>query len=181
MKRFIYLLLIILLPLAVNAEGVNVKCPDKINDNEDFECIITGEATYKVSAIEYEFSLPDYIKKISFEVDPIWQGDEEDNLVLLYTDENKESPFNLGVLTLNSSKDTDKVDIKTEYLLFGDDDYNDHRLVEKKDDVKDAVKEDKEENNKKKNNSIYVIIVIAIIVIVVLAFIFIFLKRRKGW
>ena len=178
MKKFIYLLLIILLPLAVNAEGVNVKCPDKINANEDFECIITGDAPYKVSAIEYEFSLPDYIKKVSFEVDPIWQGDEEDNLVLLYTDENKESPFNLGVLTLNSSKDTDKVDIKTEYLLFGDDDYGEHRLVEEKEESK---KQEKEENkdNKKDSNYIYIIIVV-VSILIILAFIFIFLKRRKG-
>lgn len=176
MKYLKYIILgIIFLPLNVLAlEEITIKCPEVINKNEDFSCEVIGNAPYLVSALEYEFSLPDYIDKKDFKVDSSWEGDEESNLVLLYTDENKESPFKIGTITLNSSKNIDIVDIETKYLLLGDEEYQEHLIIEKKD-VKEVESTNKLDDNKKNNYLIYGIIILIIVVIIAIAFI---IRRR---
>lgn len=173
MKYLRYLLIIFLLsPLSVFAsEEIIVNCPDNIKKNENFTCEISGTAPYKVSAIEYEFELPDYIQKIDFKVDEYWQGTEEDNLAILYTDENKESPYRIGIITLQSSKDINRVEISTKYLLLGDDDYNEHIIKAR--DVNDMKTEEKKENNKKNLNLKYGIIILIVVVIFIITLILI--------
>lgn len=179
MKYLKYLILIILLfPIHVwGLEEIMVNCPDIIKKNENFNCEISGSAPYKVSAIEYEFELPNYIQKIDFKVDEYWQGTEEDNLVILYTDENKKSPFQIGTITLNSSKDINHVDIDTKYLLLGDDDYDEHLIVAR--DVKEMKTEEKKENNKKKLIFMYGIIILIVVVICMTTLILIRKKVKK--
>lgn len=180
MKFIRYILLfIVLLPLSTFAlEEVIIKCPEHINKNEDFECDVMGNASYKVSALEYEFKLPDYIEKKQFIVDPSWEGTEEDNLVILYTDENKESPFKIGVITLNSNKKVDYVDISTEYLLFGDDEYNAY-VIKERENVKEMESSKKKVDNEKNNNFLYAIIILITIGICLIAYIFIKKRVRR--
>ncbi len=179
MKYLRYLLIIFLLsPLSTFAlEEIIVNCPDNIKKNENFKCEISGTAPYKVSAIEYEFELPNYIQKIDFKVDEYWQGTEEDNLAILYTDENKESPYRIGIITLKSSKDINHVEIRTKYLLLGDDDYNEHIIKAR--DVNDMKTEAEKENNKQNLNLKYGIIILIVVVIFMITLILIRKKVKK--
>lgn len=181
MKYFKYLLLLIaLFPLSTLAleEEVIINCPDNIIKEKEFKCEVIGNAPYKVSAIEYEFKLPSYLEKKKFEVDPSWEGGEEDNLIILYTDENKGSPFKIGVITLVSSKDIDYVDISTEYLLYGDDDYNSY-VIKERGNVKDVESVEEKVDKNKNKNSIYVIIIMIIVVLCLLAILFALIKRKR--
>lgn len=172
--------MIFLFPLSVFAtkqEDIIVNCPKNIKKDEQFTCEILGTAPYKVCAVEYEYTLPDYIKKIDFKVDEYWQGEEENNLAILYTDENKESPYRIGKITLISSKDLEKLDITTKYLLLGDDDYNEHIIVSR--DVKDMKTEKENSFNPKQIYPKYGIIISIVMLVSMAALILIRKKVNK--
>lgn len=183
MKRFKYLiLLIILIPLNVLADenNISIECPSNISKGNKFTCEILGLSTYGVCAVEYEFILPDNISKVSFKVDNIWQGYEEDNLALLYTDEDQIGVFPIGIIELIANEDIDEVNIETKWLLYGDSEIGDHILIDKDNGVNETQENSKINENQENINKKYVIIIsiIVILIIVVLAYIFI-IKRKK--
>lgn len=142
-------------------ENIIVDCQ---KEQEYTICQIKGKSSYEVSAIEYRFSLPDNIKKIEFKIDESWEGDEQDNLVMLYTDENKKETFSIGTIKLNGSKEISSKDIKLENLIFYDADFQEHI-------IKNVNKEKNNNNSKKTSNNIIKYCVIISIGIIVLLFI----------
>lgn len=181
MKKFsLLIIMFFLFPFTILASELDIKieCPDTILKDEEFTCDIKGISEYNISAIEYEFKLSDDLTKIKFDKAPIWEGDEKDNLLILYTDENKTGEFTLGSITLKSTKNIKKVEITTEWLLFGDENFKDHVVINNK--LSENVKE-VESNTKKERAPIIKFVVYAIIIIVVVlaVILFLYIKLHK--
>ncbi|MCX4365293.1 MAG: hypothetical protein OSJ70_05930 [Bacilli bacterium] len=180
MKYMKFLLILFLLPLSVFADEDEMKikfeCPDEIKVKEQFSCQIKGLTDNLVSGIEYEFKLPSNLKFVSFEKDNSWEGDEENNLIILYGLEDKTQEFNIGKIVLIANEEIDELNIATEYLAFSDEKYQDH-IVVKRDQIKNV--NEMKSKEKKDNNSIYGIVVYAIIIIIVVAIILLLIKRRR--
>lgn len=168
-----YLIVIIisfvLFPNTLKAEeNLDIKCQ---KNNEYTECQISGKSNYEVSAIEYRFSLSNDIEKIEFTVDESWQGDEEDNLVLLYTDNNKKGDLKIGTIYLKSDNNISSKDIITESLIYYDADFQSH--------VINSVNNEANKDNKEKNSN-NILMYCVIIIIGILVLIFVVRTVKKG-
>lgn len=160
-KILLLSILLIVLPSIVYAEeNIKVECN---NGEEYIECEVSAFSDYEVSALEYGFSLSSGINKIRFDVDESWQGNETDNLVLVYTDINKIGEFKIGTLYLENNSDINDEDIVLEKLIFYDSDFEEHIIS--------SVKNEENNVEKDKNNNIiiicYVIISIGIIILII--------------
>lgn len=158
-KYFIFVIFIfILFPSSVKAsEKIDIECTDTGGYTK---CQVIGKSNYEISALEYRFSLSDGIKKVKFEVDESWEGTEEDNLVLIYTDKNKNGTFIIGTLILESKKKITSKDIMLETLIFYDADFQQHVIT-------NVNKEEKSANNEKTcNNKIWYCVIISIGIII---------------
>ncbi len=172
MKRTIVLIFFLLSPSSVLAESIWLECPKEVNKNEEFTCAVKGYSSYEICALEYQFAIPSSLQKIDFQIDPIWQGGEYENKVVLYTEDNKVGDFEVGTITLKTSKKFNSDDIKTTWLLFGDKDLQDHVII----DHKEQSVNDLEKNDKNHERSLYFYLICGIIVVVG---IFIIQKRIK--
>ena len=165
------LCLTLFLPGSVYADdlGVSVKCPSDIKSGEEFTCDLIGYSRYKVSSIEYYYSIPDNVEKLGFTINDIWNGSDEDNKLYLYTDTNQINIFKIGTFSLKANEDLEKINISTDYLVFGDSDFNEHVLV-------DNVNKEDSSNVKKKNMIKYgiIVLIIGILVYVVMKY-----RRKK--
>lgn len=165
-------------PLSLFADTgyVMVECPKDVKKGEEIECKISAYSIYEISAIEYGFILPDGVTKVKTTVDDIWEGTEEDDLFLLYTDENKVGTFDVGTIFLRTSTDMDKIVVGTNRLIFTDSSFQERIIVD--DTNVNQTENDKEIKNHKKNNFIkYGIILLIIGVFIVIVIIKI---RRSG-
>ncbi len=143
MKKLGLFLFFLLFPSSVLAESVWLECPKDGKKNEEFTCTVKGYSSYEICALEYQFTLPPYLQKLDFQIDPIWQGGEYENKVVLYTEKNKVGDFDIGEITLKSSKKFNENDMKTTWLLFGDKDLQDHVIIDKRDENVNDLKSDK--------------------------------------
>lgn len=177
----IIIFIFFLFPLSVLAsnEGVQINCPTNIKKGEVVDCIITGSTSYYISGLELSYILPEYVEKISTTVDETWEGTEEDNLFLLYTDDNKLNSFSIGSIKLKANEDIKNIDVVIDYLSFGDSEFQ-KRIIIDEENVNNV--ENKEENQEvEKNNYVkYVIIILIIGVIVVGIFIYIKIRSDKN-
>lgn len=172
------LLSLFLLPLNIYADELDIKfeCPNEIILNKQFICQLKGVTTSKVSGLEYEFELPKGLNLVNFEKDTDWEGGEENNLIILYGLEDKTREFSLGKITLIANENIDEVNIKTKYLVFSDENYEDHIIVQREapNDVNEVKRKEKKDVNK--SNKIVVCVIIIIIVVTVILFL---LKKRR--
>ena len=178
-KLKVLLLIIFLFPISVfaDSEMVSVECPSNIKKDKEFTCKVLGASSYDVYSVELEYVLPDYLTKVSADVDPIWQGQGINDKFYVYTDVPKKVSFNIGTLTLKSNKDINKIDINIIEAIYSDSNYEEHYIIEKNN-VNNVEINDKKELEKKNNNSKYVIIILIIGTLVV-GFV-IYIKIRSG-
>ena len=181
--KYIRLLLILffLFPLSVvaSSEEVKIKCPTNIKKGEEIECSITGSSSYYISGLELSYILPEYVEKINTTVDESWEGTEENNLFLLYTDENKITSFNIGSIKLKANKDFESINIKIDYLSYGDSEFQ-KKIIIDKENVNNVKNKDEFKEVKKNNLIKYVIIILIIGVIVVGIIIYIKIRSDKN-
>lgn len=175
----IVLIVFFLFPLSVVAsnEAVRFECPTNINKDEVIECTIRGKSTFEISGIELSYILPEYVEKISATVDETWEGTEENNLFLLYTDENKIEDFPIGSLKLKVKEELKSIDIKIDYLSYGNANFEKKVIIDSEN--VNNVKNKKENKEDKKNNYIKYVIIILIIGVIVVGII-LYIKTRSG-
>lgn len=174
----IVIISLILFPLSAYAEEASVylKCPETIIKGEEFTCEVRAKSPYEVSGIDYRFRLKDNLEKVDFIVDPIWVGNEEDDIVLVYTDKNKINDFPIGKIVLKAEEDLNKVEVFTTKLLFSDASFNEHILV---DEVVNKMESKKENEVDEQHNYFDYVIILVIIGVLVLPFILIIKKIKK--
>ena len=177
----ILLLTFFLFPLSVVAsnEGAKIKCPTNIKKGEVVDCIITANSSYYISGLELSYTIPEYVEKISATVDETWEGTEENNLFLLYTDDNKIDEFSVGSIKIKTNRDVEKIDIKINYLSYGDSEFQKKVIIDKEN-VNNVENKGKNKEVKKNNYIKYVIIILIIGVIVVGLFIYIKIRSDKN-
>lgn len=137
-------------------EYLTIDC-NKIDSNT--ECSITGTSNYYVSAIEYKYELPKDITIKGYIKDSSWEGENDENIISLYTDENKIGNFSLGKLILSSKRKITNKDIKSISLKLYDENFEEH-IISVKDNENDVNEVKSESNNIHK----YVIIIIGIVI-----------------
>lgn len=156
---------------------VLVECPKAVKTNQEIECLITGYSSFSISGLELEISLPDTVEKISSTVDKGWQGTEENNLFLLYTDEFKKDTFPIGTITIKPKENLESLDIKVVYLSYGDEYFQKKEILSLKDVKQTETKKEKEQ--RPKNNYFKYVIIILIIGLIVVGAIIV-KKLRSG-
>lgn len=173
-KKTIFIILLILFPLPIFADNrVNIECPNEYKKNDVIECIIMAESVYEVSAIDFKYSLSSNIELEEFNVDDIWQGTNENNEAMLYTDVNKIGIMNIGIIKLKILNN-DEFQIKTDYLSFFDKNFEENIIV---DNINVNNNEKKMETKKYDNK--YGIIILIIVVFVLLIISFMIYKKRS--
>ena len=110
MKK-IYILIILLLafiiPVKANAltGTISLECDSftkKVGEN--ISCTLYGNSNEGVSAFESNIVKGDSLRLSNLNVSTIWQGDIENNSVLLYTDTNKTDKFELFTFNVTSDE-----------------------------------------------------------------------------
>lgn len=165
-KLLLYITLFCLLPINVFAkEDIKVDC-NKIDEN--YECKVSGNIDYAISAIDFHFSLPSNATIISYELDTRWEGSADNFWVSLYSAEDSKGEIPLLTFIISSDKKIVGEDFKIKDLLIYDSEYNEHRV------------EEKEEQSIKKDNNILLIFTICAIIIIACIIIVIWIIKWKG-
>ena len=172
-KKTIFIILLILFPLPIFADNrINIECPSEYKKNDVIECNIMVESDYEVSAIDFKYSLSSNIVLEQFDVDDIWQGTNDNNEVMIYTDVNKIGIMNIGVIKLKIN-DNNKFHLTTEYLSFFDKKFEENIIIDN-----NNVNTNKNEGETIKPDNKYDIIILIIVVFVLLIISFMIFKKR---
>lgn len=109
---------------------MNLSC-DKttIIGGESINCTITGTvaSTSQVSAISSRIVLSDNLELTNITTDSSWQGNGEEGIIELYTDENKSATFLIATFT---AKLTEGVTNATESISLENNFFYDHQFIE---------------------------------------------------
>lgn len=163
--RYLILLILILIPSSVSAkEAIEIECKKEKNI---YECKVSGNVSYEVSAIDFHFSLPKYANVKSYKLDSRWEGSADDNWVSLYSEIDSKDIFPLLTLQIESKKSIKESDFKITDLIIYDKEFKEHKVNEKNVD-----------NNKKK---ILISIICVILIIGTIAIICIKKKGKSKW
>lgn len=100
-KRIMFSVILMLMPLFVNAQAVNISCPKEISLNETFVCTITGTSDKLITSISADLQYGDKLIFQSFTSD--WNGACIDNKIGLYTALDKIGTFNIGVVKFKNN------------------------------------------------------------------------------
>lgn len=100
-KRIMFSVILMLVPLLVNAQAVNISCPKEISLNETFVCTITGTSDKLITSISADLQYGDKLIFQSFTSD--WNGACIDNKIGLYTALDKIGTFNIGAVKFKNN------------------------------------------------------------------------------
>lgn len=100
-KRIMFSVILMLVPLFVNAQAINISCPKEISLNETFVCTITGTSDKLITSISADLQYGDKLIFQSFTSD--WNGACIDNKIGLYTALDKIGTFNIGVVKFKNN------------------------------------------------------------------------------
>lgn len=100
-KRIMFSVILMLVPLLVNAQAINISCPKEISLNETFVCTITGTSDKLITSISADLQYGDKLIFQSFTSD--WNGACIDNKIGLYTALDKIGTFNIGVVKFKNN------------------------------------------------------------------------------
>lgn len=166
--RLLLLIILCVFPVSVYAsEDILINC-DK--ENTVYECKVSANVDYDVSAIEFHFTLPDYANVLSYEVDSRWEGLADDNWVSLYSAEDWIGEIPLLSLKIESNLEFKESDFTIHDLTIIDSNYKEHKI--------DKTEEKNVEKSIKINKKKLLIIIICVIIILVI--IITLIKNRKG-
>lgn len=153
--KIILAIIFALLPIQAFAEeSIDIDCKRIENI---YECGISGNIDYSVSAIDFHFSIPEYAHITKYDIDSNWEGSADDMWASLYSVEDHSGSFPLLTLTLESSKKIENSDIKINDLLVYDSKYVEHKV--------DLNNKKSEKNNKFDNIKLLIITICAIIIL----------------
>lgn len=160
--KYLVLLMLLLFPFQVLAkEKIEIECK---KEKEIYECKLSGNVDYEVSAIDFHFSLPSYASVKSYEIDSRWEGSADDNWVSLYSEANSKDKFPLVTLQIESKKSIKESSFNITNLIIFDKDFVEHKVNE--------VNEKNVDNHKKK------ILISIICVILIIGTIVICIKKK---
>ncbi len=163
MKYKIFIIMLLLIPMQVLAsEDIIINCK---KNNDAYECKVSANIDYEVSAIDFHFSLPDYANVVSYELDSRWEGSADENWVSIYSAENHKVEIPLLSLNIESKSSFKDTNIEIHDLLIYDSDYQDHKVDTKK-------------NEKKKKNDIKKLLIVTICAIIILGIIALIIKLK---
>lgn len=100
-KRIMFSVILMLMPLLVNAQAINISCPKEISLNETFVCTITGTSDKLITSISADLQYGDKLIFQSFTSD--WNGACIDNKIGLYTALDKIGTFNIGAVKFKNN------------------------------------------------------------------------------
>lgn len=100
-KRIMFSVILLLMPLLVNAQAINISCPKEISLNETFVCTITGTSDKLITSISADLQYGDKLIFQSFTSD--WNGACIDNKIGLYTALDKIGTFNIGAVKFKNN------------------------------------------------------------------------------
>ena len=101
MKRILLGITIFLIYIVpVYADSIAISCPKEVSDNSDIACTLTGNSNAKITSIKIEISSSSNISYYGFTKANNWNGDGNDSLVTLYTDEAVTGSFSIGTIKL---------------------------------------------------------------------------------
>lgn len=127
--KFLVLLMLLLFPFRVLAqEQIEIECK---KEKEIYECKLSGNIDYEVSAIDFHFSLPSYASVKSYEIDSRWEGSADNNWVSLYSEVNSKDKFPLVTLQIESKKSIKESSFKITDLIIFDEYFVEHKVNEK--------------------------------------------------
>lgn len=107
MKKKILFIFLLLIPFAVKANSIDIKCPKSIKVGETVECVITGKSDQDVTAISATIKLSDHLSVVAFDLDKFWQGDDiSDGKIDSFTKSGDaaKGDFNIGTLKIKAKK-----------------------------------------------------------------------------
>ena len=127
-NKIIIIIVLLILPLtkASASSSINISCPNEVIQNKTIECRLTGTTDKLISAVSGKITATENIEIIKFTRDTIWQGEGDAKSFDLYTDINKTSNFNIGIISLKIKDNVifKKETISINNIYYYDDDFN---------------------------------------------------------
>ena len=123
---------------ALNDFGtVTISCDkSKVIKNDIINCSITGNIIQasQISSLEMRVDISNNLEILSFSKDSSWEGDGEDGNIQLYTENNKEETFAIGMLQVkvknNVYNEKEKIELKNVVFYQGTDNNYDGESIE---------------------------------------------------
>ena len=126
MKKIYFLLLVLLIPIHINADSINIDCPDKIEKNSEFTCKLTGESKSLISGVSAQVNISSDLELLAVVIDKRWLGDGKDGNIKVFTDDYATGNFDIGTLKLKSNGTNNNILINS--IAFYDDNVDSIRV-----------------------------------------------------
>ena len=122
-KKVLFLLVLLFVPIYVNADMIKIDCPSQVNANSEFSCEVTGNTTDGVTDLSFKFNLSDSLTFVTFVRGSSWNGEGDLHMVALYGGSTLKGTFKIGTLKLRSSNTNGNISLNETFF------YNDDKTI----------------------------------------------------
>lgn len=119
MKKLIFILGCLIIPISVNADSVSLNCASQIDAGSEFDCEIIGNTTHKIFTVDAIVSTTSGISFVSFIPGDDWQGDGEDGVIALFSADDYTGEFKIGTLRFKSIADSNNI-VTIDQIFFSE-------------------------------------------------------------
>lgn len=142
--KILLILIMLIIPIKVSAlENTLIECKNQ-------KCDLYVNTEYEISGLEIIYETKENLLE-NIEISSEWQGDNENNIIALYTDNNKSGKIKVGTFIFKKNVDNNVINITS--LKLYDENFEEHVI-----DLK----------IKKTNYIKYVMIIISIIAVILI-------------
>ena len=145
--KILFLLVLLIIPIYVRADSININCPSEVNSNTEFSCEITGTTNNGVTDVSFKLDLSSSLSFVTFVKGSGWNGEGDLSGIDLYGGDVFNNNFKIGVLKVKSTNTNGIINLRNVFF------YNNSNIIEVNDISKTINIKATTNNNNNSNNS----------------------------
>lgn len=132
--RKILLFILLILPVYVYADSVNISCPSEVEKNTEFSCDITGTTNTEVTDTDMKLKLTN-LSFVTFVKASNWNGEGDEETIGLYGSGTFKGTFKIGTLKVKSGTSVGTISLSN-IMFYSDNGNNSVNTVSKSVNIK---------------------------------------------
>lgn len=149
--RKILLFILLIVPVYVYADSVNISCPNEVGKNTEFSCDITGTTNTEVTDIDMKLKLTN-LSFVTFVKASNWNGEGDEESIGLYGSGTFKGTFKIGTLKVKSGTSTGTISLSN-IMFYSDNGNNSVNTVSKSVSIKSVPSNTPSTNSSKSSSS----------------------------
>lgn len=149
--RKILLFILLIVPVYVYADSINISCPSEVEKNTEFSCEITGTTSTEVTDADMKLKLTN-LSFVTFVKASNWNGEGDEESIGLYGSGTFKGTFKIGTLKVKSGTSTGTISLSN-IMFYSDNGNNSVNAVSKSVSIKSVPSNTPSINSSKPSSS----------------------------